>query len=756
MYVHVPTVWVAYLAFVVTALCSACTCSASATSLGFDRVAGASAEIGVAFMALTLITGSLWGRITWGVFWQWDARLTTTAMLFVSYIGYLAVRSLGGSHHQRARRSAVIGLLAVLEIPLVHWSVHLWRSLHQEATVADLDGDVDMDGLMLFSLFVGLIAFTLMYLWLLLHRSRAMAMQDVLDDQRSRSRPRRPPRRGRRDGGGDGRLLAMRRRLHPRQLRRDDRRRRRPGVAVHAAQPPAGGAGRRRRQVLDLTRSMTDLSPRPAPRRRAPGVARAGVAPDRRDRAGARRRRRDRHPVPALGGRLLLQRRRGRQPFGLRRRSPFAAAGRRRARLGRRRRRRHRLRDRLQRRRHRRPLRRPARRHLPRVHPRRRARPLRFDAEVFAGRPRRGQALRRVRGRQRRTARRRPTPLPTSAAAERDRAGGQPRTARSVTPGCCSCWRRRASAPLVDRAGDRHRQPPRRSPGAGVRLAGAGGAVLAVFAMQRALETRDYSLAYVQQVGSRSTPGLYNVAAMWSALEGSILLWVVVLSGFTAAVAWRFRKRADDTLVGWALVVMLAVSRLLRAVAFGPANPFAAGPAVSPVRRAAAPTRCCRTTSSCCSTRRSCTSVRRLHGAVRVRDGGADHRPRRRGLAARDTSLGAVRVGVPDDRHPARRLVELRGARLVGRLGVGSGRERLADAVAHRHRLHPLGARAAAPRDAAGVEPQLAGGHLRADDPRHVPHPLRGDRQRARLLGGEVDGLPARVLRARRGGRRSA
>jgi heme exporter protein C len=93
------------------------------------------------------------------------------------------VRALGGTHEQRARRSAVIGLLAVLEIPLVHWSVRLWRSLHQEATVLDTDGDVDMDGLMLFSLFVGVVAFTLLYLWLVLHRTRAMAMQDLLDDR---------------------------------------------------------------------------------------------------------------------------------------------------------------------------------------------------------------------------------------------------------------------------------------------------------------------------------------------------------------------------------------------------------------------------------------------------------------------------------------------------------------------------------------------------------------------------------------------
>jgi heme exporter protein C len=179
----VPTVWLAYLAFTVTAACSALYLFTKKHSLGFDRVAGASAEIGVVFMALTLATGMLWGKLTWGVYWQWDARLTTTALLFVSYVGYLAVRGLGGSHRQRARRSAIIGLLAVIEIPLVHWSVRLWRSLHQEATVLDVDGDVDMDGLMLFSLFVGVIAFTLLYLWLLLHRSRVMAMEDQLDDQ---------------------------------------------------------------------------------------------------------------------------------------------------------------------------------------------------------------------------------------------------------------------------------------------------------------------------------------------------------------------------------------------------------------------------------------------------------------------------------------------------------------------------------------------------------------------------------------------
>ena len=182
MYAHVPGAWLAYLAFIVTALSSAAYLWKRTRSLIWDRIAGASAEVGVLFMAISLITGSLWGRLTWGTFWTWDARLTTTAFLFVTYVGYLAVRGLGGTHQQRAKRSAVLALLAVLEIPLVHFSVELWNSLHQEASILTRDTDVQMDGLMLFSLFFGVVVFTLMYVWLVLHRQRALTLQDMIDD----------------------------------------------------------------------------------------------------------------------------------------------------------------------------------------------------------------------------------------------------------------------------------------------------------------------------------------------------------------------------------------------------------------------------------------------------------------------------------------------------------------------------------------------------------------------------------------------
>ena len=97
LYVHVPSAWLAYLAFVVTAVASALYLFRKRHALGWDRLAGASAEVGVLFMGITLVSGMLWGRLTWGVFWEWDARLTTTAFLFVTYIGYLAVRRLGGT-----------------------------------------------------------------------------------------------------------------------------------------------------------------------------------------------------------------------------------------------------------------------------------------------------------------------------------------------------------------------------------------------------------------------------------------------------------------------------------------------------------------------------------------------------------------------------------------------------------------------------------------------------------------------------------
>ena len=135
MYLHVPAAWLAYLAFGVTALGSALWLWPRTRAMVWDRVAGASAELGVIFTALTLVLGSLWGRPVWGVWWAWDARLVTTAVLFFLYLGYLALRRIPAAPEARAKRCAIAALIAFVDVPIVHFSVDWWRTLHQQGTV---------------------------------------------------------------------------------------------------------------------------------------------------------------------------------------------------------------------------------------------------------------------------------------------------------------------------------------------------------------------------------------------------------------------------------------------------------------------------------------------------------------------------------------------------------------------------------------------------------------------------------------------
>ena len=147
----------------------------------WDRVAGASAELGVIFTALTLVLGSLWGRPVWGVWWAWDARLVTTAVLFFLYLGYLALRRIPAAPEARAKRCAIAALIAFVDVPIVHFSVNWWRTLHQQGTVFNDELDAKIHGVMAFTLWFGVLAFTLLFVYLL--------------DQRYRlARPRRGPR----------------------------------------------------------------------------------------------------------------------------------------------------------------------------------------------------------------------------------------------------------------------------------------------------------------------------------------------------------------------------------------------------------------------------------------------------------------------------------------------------------------------------------------------------------------------------------
>jgi len=168
IYVHVPTAWLAYLAFVVVFL----------ASVGwlwtrrpwFDALAVASAEIGVLFTGLFIVAGSIWAKPTWGVWWTWDPRLVTTAVMFCMYLGYLLLRSLSNDFERRATRAAVLGIIAVVDIPIVHLSVLWMNSVHQLPTVARIGASPALDAQMGMTLGLSVIAFTLVYFALLVER----------------------------------------------------------------------------------------------------------------------------------------------------------------------------------------------------------------------------------------------------------------------------------------------------------------------------------------------------------------------------------------------------------------------------------------------------------------------------------------------------------------------------------------------------------------------------------------------------------
>lgn len=176
IYMHPALAWNMYVAFGITTLASVLYLWKRTRSRFWDQLAGASAEVGVVFCGLTLLTGSLWGRPTWGVYWTWDARLTTTAILFVLYIGYLALRRLSADIEVRSKRSAIAALIAAIDIPIVHFSVEWWTTLHQGRTL--LRPDPEIHGLMLTTMLLGFLSFTLLYAWLVTKRFRLEALEE--------------------------------------------------------------------------------------------------------------------------------------------------------------------------------------------------------------------------------------------------------------------------------------------------------------------------------------------------------------------------------------------------------------------------------------------------------------------------------------------------------------------------------------------------------------------------------------------------
>ncbi|HKW95517.1 MAG TPA: heme ABC transporter permease CcmC [Methylomirabilota bacterium] len=175
MYLHVPSVLTAYLAFVLVLL----------GSIGYlatrhprwDRLAASAGEIGVLFTGLTIVSGSIWGKPTWGTWWTWDARLTSTAVLFLVYVGYLLLRNLIDDPDARGRYAAVVGIVGAINIPIVHFSVKWWRALHQPSTILGPEPSPLAFPLKV-ALYVNIVAFLLLFAYFLSRRIEIARLEE--------------------------------------------------------------------------------------------------------------------------------------------------------------------------------------------------------------------------------------------------------------------------------------------------------------------------------------------------------------------------------------------------------------------------------------------------------------------------------------------------------------------------------------------------------------------------------------------------
>jgi heme exporter protein C len=179
-YLHVPAAWSALLAFSIVGLSGGLYLWLKDPRL--DRFAAASAEVGVAFSVVMLTTGPIWARPIWGTWWTWDARLTLTFFLFFLFIGYLALRAALHDPTERARFSAVVGILGLLLVPFIHLSVYLFRTLHPQPIVLKPSAP-SLPPEMLRTLLISTLVFTLLYVGFVTTRYGLALADDVRESE---------------------------------------------------------------------------------------------------------------------------------------------------------------------------------------------------------------------------------------------------------------------------------------------------------------------------------------------------------------------------------------------------------------------------------------------------------------------------------------------------------------------------------------------------------------------------------------------
>ncbi|MCL6445015.1 MAG: cytochrome c biogenesis protein CcsA [Alicyclobacillus sp.] len=183
LYFHVSCAWIAFLSFFITAFFAFL--YLLRRRMWMDAVSVSSAEIGVVYTSVTLITGSLWARPIWNTWWTWDPRLTTTLLLWFLYVAYLLLRGTMAGLERRARISGIFAIIAFLDVPIIHESVSWWRSIHPMAI--DETG-FHMPGSMVLTLMFSFVTFMALYALLLMLRTRQWSQRMRLYQARERLR----------------------------------------------------------------------------------------------------------------------------------------------------------------------------------------------------------------------------------------------------------------------------------------------------------------------------------------------------------------------------------------------------------------------------------------------------------------------------------------------------------------------------------------------------------------------------------------
>lgn len=178
-YYHVPSAWLGFLAFFIVFVASVAYLWKRERK--YELISVASAEIGVLFITLVLITGPIWAKPVWGIWWTWDARLTSSLILWLIYVAFLMLRRYLPDGSKRANLSAVVGILGFVDVPIVYYSIRWWETQHPKAVMASSEGSLAAP--MFIAFMFTLATFTLLYIFLMKKRYQLLVLEDQVNKQ---------------------------------------------------------------------------------------------------------------------------------------------------------------------------------------------------------------------------------------------------------------------------------------------------------------------------------------------------------------------------------------------------------------------------------------------------------------------------------------------------------------------------------------------------------------------------------------------